>query len=517
MGVRGSRHIQTPTIKNFSEVEDFIKCSNDIWYFITTYVRIIHPTEGEIPFSLYGFQKAVLWEFLSNKYTITLKPRQMGMTTLVCAYVLWLVLFHSHKKVLLVSIKSTVAASMLRKVRNMYAKLPDHLKVEATNGVSGDKLPGSTTRLELANGSEVESSAATEDAGRSEALSLLVMDEVAFQRYASQIWASAQPTLSTGGQAILLSTAFGIGNFFHETYVNATQGLASKASPERFRAIKLNWRMHPDRGDLWYDAQVELLGKMRVAQEVDCDFLKSGYTVFDMSKIKAIEERLNSTVPLETFENGQFKIYHRYDPEKSFYVGADIASGRSRDFSTFSVIDNDGKEYACYKGKIGIREFGHLLMKVGYMYGQAVLAPEANAIGEGIVSVLQENYYPNIFSTVRKVLRTDEFQHDESIVQGWLTTGKSRHEIIQGMDDDLNDELIELWNPYFVQEAYTFVYNQNNKAIALGKELGRSTYKDMYEDGKSGTYTDDSILAACITNEVRKAPYRFNPSAISGG
>lgn len=279
--------------------------------------------------------------------------------------------------------------------------------------------------------------------------------------------------------------------------------------------------MHPERNIEWYNEQRANLGEKRTAQEIDCDFLKSGYNVFDMAKIRAIEDRLLIKKTIEEDLEGRLKVYHAYDDEMTFILSADIASGRARDYSAFSIFDQNGKEYACFKGKIGIREFGHLMMKWGYKYGNAILAPEANSIGEGIISVLQENNYPAIYNTVSAVLKLEEFEKDESLVQGWFTTGKSRHEIITRMDDDLNDELVEINNPFFVQEAYTFIYNEQNRPIAMGKELGGGKSRAMYEDDseiKSSVYVDDSILAACIGNFVRQNPGKFRGNLpIMGG
>ncbi len=489
-------------LQNSEQVREFVRCQQDPIHFINTHVKIPHPMKGKIPFKLFGFQIALLRVYCLYKFNVTLKPRQMGISTLVCAYVLWLTLFHPMKVASMISIKESIAKNLLRKIKFMYTNLPDYFKMEVTNGGVG---VGAAERIAWANGSEINAEAATKNAGRSEALSCLVMDEVAFQMYASDIWASAQPTLSTGGQAILLSTAFGVGNLFHSTYIDAIQNLNG------FHPVRLKWQMHPERTEAWYLEQLRAIGKKRVAQEVDCDFLQSGFNVFDMGKIKAIEERLNSTNPIRELENGLLKIYHEYDPKHQFFLGADIASGRARDFSAFSIFDETGKEYGCYKGKIGIRDFGHLMMKTGNTFGQAVLAPESNAIGEGVIATLQENNYPNIYNNVSKVLKLDSYEKEESVVYGWMTTGKSRHEIITNMDDDLTQELVELNNPYFIEEAYTFVYSaMNNKPIALGKDQGRTTSNTMYEDeNKGGVYTDDAILGSCIGNEVRKAPVKY--------
>ena len=50
---------------------------------------------------------------------------------------------------------------------------------------------------------------------------MLLIDEAAFIDQIGEIWASAQQTLATGGGAIVLSTPYGTGNWFHKTWVSA--------------------------------------------------------------------------------------------------------------------------------------------------------------------------------------------------------------------------------------------------------------------------------------------------------
>ena len=79
--------------------------------------------------------------------------------------------------------------------------------------------------LRYKNGSQVKAVSSSEDSGRSEALSLLVIDEAAFIDKIDTIWAQAQQTLSTGGQCIALSTPNGVGNWFHRTWVDEEERL----------------------------------------------------------------------------------------------------------------------------------------------------------------------------------------------------------------------------------------------------------------------------------------------------
>ncbi|MEN9917296.1 MAG: hypothetical protein RLY40_1228 [Pseudomonadota bacterium] len=483
-----------PIIRSHADAKEFIKCSENAFYFILNYVKIIHPLKGTIKFNLYDFQVQALKYIMLNRYSISLKPRQMGMSTLMAAYLLWYAMFNRHKNILIISIKLNVAKSFLNKIRGMYSRLPNFLQMEILNG---QESAGTSTTIIFANGSEIHVSAATSDAGRSEALSFLLLDEVAFQKNASHIWGAAQPTLSTGGKACMISTAYGMGNLFHLTWVDAVAGVNS------FFPIKLNWRMHPDRDDAWYENEKKILKEKRTAQEVDCDFLKSGYNVFDMISIRVIEERISETYIVEQHFDGNLLVFHPPQPGINYIIGADVATGRARDYSAFSIIDYNGKECACYKGKLDTRNFGKLLVDWGYRYNTAVLAPEVNAVGEGVIAIVQEYNYPNIYNEVAMTRGVNDLSLKESARYGWYTTSKSRKEMITEMDNDLNEDTIELCNPFFVQEAKTFIYNNQNKAIALGKELGKSG-DDMYSDESTLVYTDDSIIAACIANQVRK-------------
>ena len=74
----------------------------------------------------------------------------------------------------------------------MYHNLPSPgLKIDA---MEDNKL---TLRLKQ-NGSQIKATSASSDAGRSEAVSLLLIDEAAFIDQIGEIWASAQQTLATG-------------------------------------------------------------------------------------------------------------------------------------------------------------------------------------------------------------------------------------------------------------------------------------------------------------------------------
>ena len=374
--------------------------------YFASFAMVVHPIKGKIPFKLYPYQKAVLLEFLKNRFNIVKKFRQGGLTELLCLYCLWLAMYNPNKNILILSIKDRVAKKVLRRIKYIYKNLPEFLKVAVVNGRGADV--GAASELEFANGSVITSIPTTEDAGRSEPASLVVIDEAAIIRMAGKIWAALLPTLSTGGSGILNSTRYGVGNFYHETWVSACSG------GNGFNPINLKYFMHPDYTPEWYETMKSMLGPRRTAQEVDGDFLTSGNTVFDLMDIRDIEEGLDEWPPLDFTSDPRFKdiktyggglrIYKFPEPNKKFFIGADVSTGRSRDYSTFSIMDKSGEEYGSFRAKIPPRQLGQLLADIGKVYNRALVAPESNDIGLSAAEKLQELQYPNLYYS-QKILK----------------------------------------------------------------------------------------------------------------
>lgn len=455
-------------------------------------VFIRHPIKGRVRFDLYPYQKKVLWYFLTQRFNIVLKFRQAGLTELIAMYVLWFTMYHPNKNVQIISIKDRVAKRVLARIKYVYRNLPPVLQTPVVNGRPGDL--GTSTEIEFSNGSMITSVPTTEDAGRSEAVSLLVIDEAAIVRWATKIWAAAFPTLSTGGAAIINSTPFGIGNWYHQTWVDALSG-GNGINP-----IRLKWPMHPDRDENWYREMRAVLGPKRTAQEIDGDFLSSGDSVFDLLDIKAIEDTLDDYDVARRL-NGNFLTFEKPKKGVKYFLGADVATGRSRDYSTFSIMDRYGDEKACFKGKIPADRFADLIMKTGKDYNFAQIAPEGNDIGLAVVSRCQTEGYRNLYYTTQILKEKGERKPKSQKIPGWLTTTKNRPVIIDELESDIRNDDVTIKNPFFVSEAYTFIYDERNRPVAMGKEKKRGAQDEDLEDN---SFSDDAIFGECITNFIRK-------------
>jgi len=149
--------------------EEFLKCATDPVYFMKKYYMIQHPQRGRMLFDLYPFQESMVKVFSGDQNILINKSRQLGISTLVSAYSLWLMIFYKDKNVLVIATKQETAKNMVTKVRFAYDNLPTWLKIGATED--------NRLSLRLTNGSQIKAVSGASDSARSEAVSLLVMDE----------------------------------------------------------------------------------------------------------------------------------------------------------------------------------------------------------------------------------------------------------------------------------------------------------------------------------------------------
>lgn len=474
------------------QVRTLARVVQDVFYF-SLFIFVVHPVRGKVRFELYPYQKSVLYQFVKDRFNIILKFRQAGITELISMYCLWLAMYHPNKKINIISIKDTTAKKVLKKIKYMYKNLPWYLQVPIVNGRTGEY--GSASMIEFNNGSFIESIPTSSEAGRSESLSLLVIDEAAIVRWADQIWAAAFPTLSTGGSAIVNSTPYGIGNFYHSKWVDAIAG------GNEFTPIRLYWKMHPERDIEWYNQMSTALGPKRTAQEIDGDFLSSGNSVFDLMDIKAIEDCLSEFPIIKRRYNGQYLQFNEPEPDKDYFIGADVATGRATDYSSFTCMDKVGEEQAVYKGRMSVDKYARLLGDTGQLFNWATIAPESNDVGLAVTSILQSEGYPKLYYFQKMVKKKGKTRPEVDTAPGWLTTSKNRPVIIDGLEADIRNDVITCKDPFFVYEAKTFIYDSLGRPVAMGKHKANREGDDSLSED---TYADDDIMGKAICNHIRK-------------
>jgi len=470
--------------------QQYIQCATDPAYFMKKYCMIQHPIRGKIPFDLYDFQEKSINEFQEHRMNIILKARQLGISTITAGYALWMMTFHQDKNILVIATKQEVAKNLVTKVRVMHANLPSWLKQPC---VEDNKL-----NLRYRNGSQIKAVSSSGEAARSEALSLLILDEAAFIDKIDTIWTAAQSTLTTGGQCIALSTPNGVGNWFHKTWVDAEEGRGM------FNPIKLHWTVHPDRGEDWRKEQDTLLGPSGAAQECDCDFLTSGTGVVDAVLLEQIRKR-DCSEPIEKRGiDSNCWIWEPPNYSKDYIVCADVGRGDSADYSAFHVIELESlTQVAEYKGRINTKDFGNMLVSVATEYNDALLIIENNNIGWATIQQVIDRDYPNLFYT-SKDLQYVDVQHqmnnkinrqERNMVAGFSTTSKTRPLIISKLEEFFREDSVIVRSNRLIDELLTFVYINNRAEAMTG-------------------YNDDLVMSFAIGLWVRDTALRLRTQGV---
>lgn len=485
--------------------DEYRKCATDPQYFIRKYCYIQHAVRGKILFDLYGYQDACIKGFQDHQYNIILKGRQVGLSTAVACYALWMMLFFRDKNVLVVATKQDVAKNLVTKVRYAFDNLPKWLQSPC---IENNKLS-----LKFKNGSAIKAVAASEDAGRSEALSLLILDEAAFIRNVDEIWKAANPTLSTGGKAIIISTPNGVGNFFHMKYSEAVQeigGIKIGEESYKFHPVKLDWRCVPGRDEKWYKNMLASMGPRGFRQEHEAEFIGSGNTVIDADLIELYAKQ--TCEPIEkTGPDGEVRIWKHPNRQKNYILVADVARGDGSDFSAFHILESEECEQVVeYKGKIDTTEYAHMLVEWATRYNDALLVVERENVGWAVLQIIIDRGYKNLFymSKDRQVVEvernlTNKFWSEErKMVPGFTTSVRTRPLIISKLDTYMRNVLAN-------QQDFAVTI----KSIRTIEELRVFIWDNGKAQAQQG-YNDDLVMALGIGLWVRDTALKLHQEGI---
>lgn len=238
--------------------EEFVKCK-DFVYFAKTYLKIIHPIQGVIPFKLHGYQEKLI-DFCNNKrFIIAKKFRQSGITTLVIFWLLWKCVFFNDQSIFVVSRTDRESVHLGKLVDLAVKEIKGWLKPHFLKCNQHEKIFEET-------GSSIFFGTATRCIGKS--LTSIFIDEAAFIPDMDEFWKSMYPTLATGGSCIVASTVNGIDNWFFQTWFDSIEGKNS------FCPVEINYYEHPDyNNQIWVEKMKKKLGERGWRQEVLGEFL----------------------------------------------------------------------------------------------------------------------------------------------------------------------------------------------------------------------------------------------------
>lgn len=412
-------------------------------YWIENYVFIRHPERGKIHFKLRAAQLETLEVWVTQRYSIVLKARQIGYSTLSAALALWLTFCWSDKAVIMLSKTEREAQKLFAKAMYAFKYLPIWMKNKGP-----EEKQSTLLRISFHNESSIECLPSTQDPARGESAYLVIVDEWAFLENAEEAWASIEPVADVGGRVIGLSTANGSGNFFHEFWVQAVEG------ESEFVPLFFPWSANSERDDEWYETKKRNFARRpwvlyqeypRSAEEA---FIRSGRSVFDLDMLAEQEtvdplarghlwagSDWSNYAEFRSHEEGELLLYEAPTPGSAYVIGADVAEGLEHgDFSSAHVIDAYSDcVVACWHGHVAPDVFGQILYRLGYWYNAALLGVEYNNHGLTTVVALQKARYPRLYYST--AIGQKGSQKTRRI--GWGTDVATKPYVIDGLDTAL--------------------------------------------------------------------------------
>lgn len=466
---------------------------------------------------------------------ITLKARQIGISTVIEAVIFCLSILFRDYHSLIVSHEKDSAEGLLKMTKRYWGTYPlKQYHTEKYNGKQHLAWEDLGSEIQVATAKNV-------DAGRSKTLQALHASEVAFWDEPETLMTGLRQSIPTYGlTAIFLeSTANGVGNYFHKTWNEAAKG-ENEYTPHFFP-----WWKHPeyraqylpveDRGkydlDL-LDADELSLRKRGIAddrliwrrwaiinlcqgdlmkfhQEYPATpheaFISTGRNVFPLPNlVNHYEPRrgkrgnlieVNGKLQFHEAENGFVTVFSYPSPDHDwgvYVIGADPTHTTAGDYACAQVLNRRTLEQvAVYRRKIDPANFANDLRRLGYFYNEALIAPEKTGPGYATIGALLNSNYPYVYQSQK----VDTVQGSIGDTFGWGTNRQTKHLAIAHLTKAIMDKRHKV-----AGEDYGLVLHDEGTVSELRDYI--TTADGQGYTNSDGSLFDDTVMALAIAITV---------------
>lgn len=435
------------------QIEEIIKCRDDITYFIRNYVKIISLDKGLVLFSLYPFQEEMIETFKNNRFVICLLARQMGKTTTVAAYLLYEAIFNDNMRIAVLANKGDTAREILDRIKKMFEELPWFIKPGVVEWNKGS--------IKLANGSRIISASTSSSSIRGQSMNIIYLDELAFIQNDVEFFTSTYPVITSGKttKVIITSTPNGM-NLFYKLWSDAEKGR------NNFIPKKYLWWHHPERDDKWKEATLKNISQKQFDQEFECVFFGSSDTLISGSKL----QKLTFTNPIR--QENSLNVYEEPKEGRNYVAVVDVSEGIGKDYSVVNIIDitdHPYKQIAVYRNNtVPPILFSEIVYRLCKQYNDAYCVVESNSVGKIVVDSLYYDYeYDNILASINK--DNESIASNYSKTLGVRQTRKTKAIGCSSLKTMIESDTIIINDFMTVQELSTFIKKSNSYQAELGK------------------------------------------------
>lgn len=450
----------------------------DILFYLNTFVWTYDPREKpfhKLPFVTWEYQDDAIKELvraMGVEDVFIDKSRDMGASWLCLAVLEWYWHFRPLQSFLVISRtedyvdKSGNPKSLFWKLDFIHRNQPKWL---LPVGFDREKHRNKNHLLNPETRSVIDGESTTEDIARGDRRTAIMLDEFAAIKDGFGVLGATRDATNC---RIFNSTPKGVGNAHHSMLTTCS------------RRIRLHWSEHPIKGrglyttennelkkldtkypfrkeypfildtklrSPWYDKQCERAATpQEIAQELDIDYLGSGYCFFDKDMIeRLIVSYTRPPMKTGTFdfeaptaeplgwqedERGRFDLWLHLDAQNNFpldrnyVVGCDASAGTGASNSALSVWDSHTREKVASYVDPYIRpeRFASFAVAVARWVGGAFLIWETNGSGRQFGDRVMELHYSHIY--YRRAEHS--IRKKSSDIPGWAPTRDNKKALL---------------------------------------------------------------------------------------
>jgi len=194
-------------------------------------------------------------------------------------------------------------------------------------------------------------------------------------------------------------------------------------------------------------------------------------------------------------------VWEVADYSRTYVVVADVSRGDGKDYSAFHVIDTENNvQVAEYKGQIGTKEYGHLLVGIATEYNEALLVVENANIGWATIQTVIDRQYQNLYYSQKTDQPNvnsyfDKYQDHSKMVPGFTMSSRTRPMVIGKFQEYLSDKGVTIQSKRLIEEMKTFIWRNGRPEAQSG-------------------YNDDLVMSFGIAMYIRDTALKFRQRGI---
>lgn len=470
------------------KIDECVKVWESFEYFLDQWV-FIEDKERHRPMklTLWPKQREIIPTLLSERLLTLLKTRQVGLTWLAAAYVLWMGIRSPLFLAIIISASEDHAIEFLARVYFIMHRLPKWMlppiKARTKMQLEFEHLGGSVATI--------KSMPTIEMGAESKTPNILIIDEAHTIRTVKDIFNSSYPGIEQAkGQVIVIANSVKTGPgwpFVRDLYLDSMSGRNT------FHRIFLPWQAHPERPAdfrermeragmaredvVWHYPETEEEALAAVASSYFGDALprhnqarpgiRGNFYRDARTKDVMFTPTDKGIVELWRFPYFMVKGWDGRPWQRRYCIGSDVSEGLGQSYSVGYVMDRQIDEIICKvaSNRIDAHMWAEILAMASEFYERALLTVERTGAGQTTVKRLEQlRANQSVRVTSGKVGKqlTSEL--------GWHESQQAKHELCGDLRRWLKEMHGTIWDAELIGQCQTWIQDEMGR---LGPEEGK--------------------------------------------